>query len=37
VGFDGLLDHRLEEALHKLNVPIEVPKSVPMIGFGTKN
>jgi len=37
VGFNGLSDHRLEEALQKLNVPIEVPKSVPMIGFGTKN
>ena len=34
VGFDGLSDHRLEAALAKLNVAIEAPKTVPMIGLG---
>ena len=34
VGFNGLSDHRLEAALAKLNVLIEAPKTVPMIGLG---
>jgi thiol-disulfide isomerase/thioredoxin len=34
VGFDGLSDHRLEAALAKLNVAIDAPKTMPMLGFG---
>jgi len=36
LGFNGLGDHRLEEALSKLNVPIEAPKSMPMMKLGGK-
>jgi peroxiredoxin len=38
VGYEGLDDHRLEQALAKLNVAISTPaapkKSVPMLGLG---
>jgi thiol-disulfide isomerase/thioredoxin len=37
VGFNGLSDHRLEAALAKLNVPIEVPKVSPAIGLSGSN